>query len=177
MPVNLNLLPPELAVSKSLGTVLKTIRALSVIAVAAFLVSVTGIVIYFVVGTINLNSLNANINQLKSQVTAQEASEQQIILLKDRIAKIEQAKAAPSALSTATKVDSFLANISAGSVINQFDADPAKADITLNLKSNADLTEFIQGVSSSTLFGSIDLSSFGFNPATGYLVGLSMSVK
>jgi hypothetical protein len=173
MAVNLNLLPPELAVSKNLGRALKTLRALGVIGVAAFLIFAVGLGILFIVSTINLNGLNTNVNQLKSQVSAQEASEQQIIILKDRIAKIVEAKAVPSALKTIVNVDAFLSDLSPDSTINQFNAGSTKADISMSFKSNADLTSFLQAVSVSS-FKSVILSSFSYSPSQDYSVGVSL---
>lgn len=177
MPVNLNLLPPELAVSKNLGNALKTLRALGVIAIAVFLISAIGLGVFFVVSTISLNTLNTSVNQLESQVSAQEASEQQLIILKDRIAKITKAKDSPSAVKTITNVDALLSGLSADSSITQFNADPLRAEMTINFKSNSDLTAFVRSVSATKLFGSIDLSSFGFSPVAGYLVGINLSLK
>jgi hypothetical protein len=175
MAVNLNLLPPELAVSKSLGKVLKTLRALGVISIAVFLIFAVGLGILFIISTISLNNLNSSISQHESQISAQEASEQQIIILKDRIAKISQAKAVSSALKTVTNFETVLANLSPDSIISQFNADSSKADISMGFKSNSDLTAFLQAVTTSKLFNSVILSSFGYGPSQGYSVGINIA--
>jgi hypothetical protein len=175
MAVNFNLLPPELAVSKSLGRVLKTLRALGVISIAVFLVFAVGLGILFIISTISLNSLNNSISQQESQVSADEASEQQIIILKDRIAKISQAKLVPSALKSVINFDTLLSNLSPDSTISQFNADSSKVDISMGFKSNSDLTAFLQAVTTSKLFKSVILSSFGYGPSQGYSVGMSIT--
>lgn len=175
MAVNLNLLPPELAVSKSLGRVLKTLRALGVISIAVFLVFAVGLGIFFIISTISLGNLNSSISQHESQISAQESSEQQIIILKDRIAKISQAKSTPSALKTVTNFDTLLTNLSPDSTISQFNADSSKADISMGFKSNPDLTSFLQAVTTSKLFKSVILSSFGYGPNQGYSVGVTLT--
>jgi Tfp pilus assembly protein PilN len=175
MAVNLNLLPPELAVSKSLGKVLKTLRALGVISIVVFLVFAVGLGILFIISTISLSSLNNSISQHESQISAQEASEQQIIILKDRIAKISQAKSTPSALKTVTNFDTVLANLSPDSTISQFNADSSKVSVSMGFKSNSDLTAFLQAVTTSKFFKSVILSSFGYGPTQGYSVGISLS--
>jgi hypothetical protein len=175
MAVNLNLLPPELAVSKSLGRALKTLRALSVISIAVFLIFAVGLGIFFIISSISLSGLNASVSQHESQISAQESSEQQIVVLKDRIAKISQAKSVPSALKTVTNVDTLLSNLSPDFTISQFNADSSKADISMGFKSNSDLTAFLQAATSSKLFKSVILSSFGYGPSQGYSVGISLS--
>jgi hypothetical protein len=175
MAVNLNLLPPELAVSKSLGKVLKTLRALGVISIVFFLIFAVGLGIFFIISTISLNNLNNSISLHESQISAQEASEQQIVILKDRIAKISQAKSVPSALKTVTNFDTVLVNLSPDSTISQFNADSSKADISMNFKSNLDLTTFLQAITTSKLFNSVILSSFGYGPSQGYSLGINIT--
>ena len=99
MSIDFNLLPPDLFISKNLSRALKSVRALGVISIAAFLVFAIGVGAYFVFSTITLNGLTKNIDQLKTKVTAQEISEQQIILLKDRLTYIAAAKSSASALN------------------------------------------------------------------------------
>jgi uncharacterized membrane protein YhiD involved in acid resistance len=175
MAVNLNLLPSELAVSKNLGKALKTLRALGIISIVAFLIFAVGLTIFFVVSTISLNGLNNSISQHKAQVAAQESSEQQIVALKDRISKIENAKSTPNALKTITDLDSLLTGLSTGSTINELDADSIKATMSLNIKSNDDLTAFLQAVSASKVFTSGIVSSFSFGPSLGYSIGVTLT--
>ncbi|MGA3292114.1 MAG: hypothetical protein ABSC49_03165 [Candidatus Microgenomates bacterium] len=177
MRVSFNLLPENLLISKSLIKSLKTIRALNVISIVGFLVFAVGIGAYFVYSTITLNGLNSSVDQLKSEVSAQESSEQQIILLKDRISDIESAKSQKSALGNITDVYSLIGNLSGNTSIGELDVDSGKVSFTMNIKSNEDLTGFMQSVESSNLFESVVLTSFGYNPTGGYVVGLSMVGK
>lgn len=178
MPDNLNLLPPELAVSKNLAGILKTIRALSVIAVVLFLVFSIGLGIFFIINNISLGALNKDVTQLESQISSQETSEQQIVILKDRVAKIETAKSSPSAIKTISDVEGVLAGLSPGTTISQFNADTGRADLSMAFTTNSDLQLFIQNFSASSLpFGSIVMTTFGYSPLSGYLVGVTVREK
>ena len=170
MPVNLNLLPPELAVSKALGSLLKTIRALGVIGIAAFLVFGVGIGAFFIISTINLNNINANIKSLETQITAQQKSEQQIILLKDRISKIASVQALPSSLKSLAVIQPFLAGLSANTSIGQMSLDSKGTTISISLASTADLSQLLGSFKASNTFSNVNLTSFSFNPNTGYLI-------
>jgi hypothetical protein len=146
--------------------------------VVLFLLFSAGLGGFFVINNISLNSLNQNVSQLENQISAQETSEQQIVVLKDRVTKIEQAKSSPSALKTITDVNSVLANLSAGTSVSQFNANPTKADLSMSFTTNADLESFIQSFSGSSLpFGSAVLTSFGYSPSSGYQVGVSLTEK
>ena len=170
MAVNLNLLPPELSVSKSLGRLLKTMRALGVIGIAAFLVFGIGVGTFFIISTISLNGINANIKSLETQVSSQQGSEQQIILLEDRIAKIAAVQAVPNSLTSLTVMEPFLSVLPASASIGQMSVDSKGTSISLNLGSSSDLTQFLTSFRSSNVFSNIILTAFSFNPTTGYSV-------
>lgn len=168
MPVNLNLLPTELSVSKSLGALLKTLRAIGVIAVAAFLVFGIGIAAYFIVVQVTLNGINTKVTTLKNQVTANEQSEQQVILLKDRLAKITSIQNLPSLLPNLIAVEPTFINLSADSAISQMQVGTAGVNLTLNIKTNSDLTAFLASVRNPDVFKTVGLTAFSLNPAIGY---------
>ena len=177
MPVNLNLLPPELSVSKSLNKLLKTIKALGVIGIVAFLIFAVGLGVFFVINTISLNSLKANIADLKSQVSSQQKSEQSMILLKDRIAKTMTVKNMPNSLKNLTNMWPFLTELSGSTVINQMTVSPTGVGLSVNLTTNSDLTKFIKAFQSSDVFRVVELTSFNLSPATGYSVEVNAEGK
>lgn len=169
MPVNnLNLLPPELSVSKDLNALLKTLRALGVIAIAAFFIFGIGVGVFFIISTISLNGINANVVRLTSQVSAQQKSEQQIFLVKDRIAKIVTIQKFPDSLPNLVAIDTFLSSLSENSSVNEISIDPAAVTLSVNIKTNSDLSTFLESLQSSGVFQSIIITSFNLNTANGY---------
>ncbi len=177
MPVKLNLLPPELAVGKSLSSFLKALRKLDVIGIAAFLIFGTGVGIFFIVSTISLNGINANVSTLESKVSAQQKSEQQLILIKDRVEKIASIQGLPSALPNLKIIEPFLSNLSVNSSVNEMSIDSASTNLSVTLQTNSDLTAYIESLESSNVFGSVDLTSFNLSPGTGYSVAIKATKK
>ena len=173
MPVKLNLLPPERAVGKNLNSFLKTVRALGVIGVAAFFVSAIGTGVFFIFSTISLNGTNADIARLTSQVSAQQQSEQQIVLIKDRVAKIASIQALPSSLPNQTAIEPFLSNLSTNSSLRELDINPTSVDLSLNIKANSDLSAFLESLQSSNVFKTVNLTSFNLVPSNGYSIEIS----
>jgi hypothetical protein len=173
MPVKLNLLPQEFLVSKSLNSVLKTVRAMNVILSVAFIIFALGVGGYFLISRNTLNSTESKVDQLKTQVLAQESSEQQLILLKDRLAKISTVGSSQGTLKSIDNVDALLNGLSTNTSIEQMDAGSSKIDLSVIIKSNADLTKFMGNVADTNSFKSITLTSFGYSPLTGYALGLS----
>jgi len=174
MPVNnLNLLPPELSVSKNLNSFLKTVRSLGVIGIAAFLIFGVGVSAFFIFSTISLNGINANVTKLKGQVSAQQKSEQQIILVKDRLEKIASIQNLPNSSSNQTAIEPFLTNLSVNSSLGELEIDPAIVRLSANIKTNSDLSTFLGSFQSSDVFKTVDLTSFSLSPINGYSIEIS----
>lgn len=177
MPVNLNLLPPEHAISKNLKSFLKTVRALGVIGIAAFLVFGMGIGAIFAFSTVSLNGINANITKLKGQVSALQKSEQQIILVKDRIKKIASIQKLPSSIPNLTIMSPLLVNLAGSGSVDQMTIDPGTVSMSANFGTNAGVTSFIELLQASKDFELVALASFSFNPTTGYAVEIKAIPK
>ncbi len=177
MAVKLNLLPPELSVSGGLAKILKTTRMLGVIFLAGFLIFALGTGAFFLVSSLQLKNLTQNIDQLKTQIKAQAVSEQQIVLLKDRIKGIKSARNSSSALKELADFDPFLTSLTSDSSVNELQIAPQKIEATILFRSSADLTAFLQSLKSSTAFSLGTVNSFSFNPATGYLVTFRLTGK
>lgn len=173
-PDNLNLLPQNLQVSKGLSASLKAIKSLGVILTVAFVIFALGMLGFFIYSKITLDSINSNINMLTSQVKAQEASEQQLILLKDRLGKIAKVKSQPNALSKVLGMGSLFENMSTNVKLSQVDIAPVRMTLSLNLYSNDDLTKFLQNVKNSTFFNQVEISSMNFS-ALGYTMDLTFT--
>jgi len=177
MAVKLNLLPPELAVDKNLGAALKITRSLGIISLAAFILFVVGVSGFFIFDSITLKNLNTDVNTLTSQISVQSTSEQQIVLLKDRIKKISSIQSTPTSLSNLIAIDPFLSNLSSTATIGELNVDSQKMNLLVNFKSNDDLSNFLKNMSNSGVFKTVTLTSFGLNPSSGYSVGTSIQIK
>jgi len=177
MAIKLNLLPEEHAVNNSLSSFLKTAKALGVIGIAAFLIFGVGLGIFFILSTISLNSVNANVAKLTSRVEAQQKSEQQIVLVKDRIKKVASIQDLPNSLPNLKAIDAYLVNLSGTGSVGQLTVDPKGANLTLSLRTYSDLTNFLENIQSSDDFGSVSLESFSLNSKTGYSVEIKTTKK
>lgn len=177
MAVNLNLLPQDLTVGKDLGNAVKVLRAVNVIALALFIAFALGVSGFFVVSTFQLQSLNSSKDQLSSQIKSLQTTEQKLVLLKDRVSKIKLTSTADSAQKSLGLVSPLLNALPASSSVSELNLDTTKLTISILFKSSADVSNFFQALYASTSFKSITLTSFGFNPTSGYLVSLSLTGK
>lgn len=177
MAVKLNLLPQGAGITGELGKTLKLTRMLGVIAVAFFLVFTIGISAFFVLSTLTLKNLNSDLDSLKSQISTQEATEQKVVLLKDRLAKIKTALATPGALKNFDTVIPYVSGLGAGSTISTLDVSPEKVTLSLVFTTRAGVSDFTSSLSTSKNFSSAVLTSFVFNPAAGYQVNVNLTAK
>ena len=139
-----------------------------------FVIFTLGLVGFFIYSKITLDGVNSSIATLTSQVKAQESSEQQLILLKDRLGKIEEAKSSPNALSKVSGMDSLFENMSADIKLSDVSITPVRMDISLGLYSNDDLTKFFQNLKNTNLFDQVEVSSFNFS-GLGYTIDAMFS--
>jgi Tfp pilus assembly protein PilN len=177
MPEKLNLLPQNLQISKSLEKILKAIRAFNVIFIVTFAIFCLGAGGFFIYSRLTLGNIQTNNTQLESQIKAQEDSEQKLILLKDRLAKISSIKSTPTSVKNTTNLGSLLVNMSPSTIMNKASVSPTGIEISFAVGSNEDLTALFQNIRSSTMFKLVDLSSFGYAAGAGYAVGLTLTTK
>lgn len=175
MAIKVNLLPPEYSVSGPLSKALKTLRTLNVILLAAFIIFATGLGGYILFSVFQQRSLNEQEAQLKAQVTAQQQSEQQLVLMKDRLGKIQTLKTVSGAEENLEKIDPLVASITGDNLLTELEVDSRKIDLSVLIRTNSQLSAFLGSLRSQEVFNTIVLSSFGFNPASGYLVSLNLN--
>lgn len=177
MAVKLNLLPSDYAVSKPVATVLNIVRPLNVILLAIFLACALGMAGFFIISSVSLNDLNSTNNSLKNQIQAQQVAQQQEVLLKDRLGRIQTVYNYPSGLKNFTAISSVIGSLPVNSSVSEMDLNSEKTDLSVLFTSNSDLTNFVKTLNSQNAFAGITLNSFGYNPTNGYLVGVSFTGK
>lgn len=177
MAVKLNLLPPDLKVSKGLNTVIKTVRSINVILVVMLVVTLVSSGAFFIVSSIKLKNLHTDITNLEKQVKAQETSEQQLVLIKDRLSKISGVRAYPNATSNVENLNSIITSAAGSAKIDSLNINSSKADLALTLLSNEDLKNLMKNLKDSKQFKLINLYSFDFNKTIGYMIKISLMDK
>lgn len=174
MAVNLNLLPENFAVKKGLAKVLAMARQATLGLIIVFILIVIGISSFFFISTFELNSLNSRIDDLKSQISQQETVETQVVLLKDRIAKIKRVQSIESSDKTFAAITPVIDNVPQGANLGELSVDSKKVDTSVLFTNTQSLGQFFNSLSSIEGFTSVILTSFGFNPVTGYLASLRL---
>ncbi|KKU09038.1 MAG: hypothetical protein UX13_C0051G0008 [Candidatus Woesebacteria bacterium GW2011_GWB1_45_5] len=178
MAVKLNLLPPEYSVSKGLNRLLKATRMLGVIGLGIFLVFVLGMGAFFIFSSLTLRELSSENEALKTQITARSTSEQQLVLIKDRIKKVRTVRGISSSLPNLNNFETLSTSLGAGIDLTEVAVDSQKIDLSVRMDSNSELTSFVGTLTGlatqagTKIFKSVVLTSFGFNPVGGYVANI-----
>lgn len=173
MPIKVNLLPTEQRVGKGLQRVLRITRMLGVISLGVFIVFSLALGGFFIFKSVQLSDLKSTNASLASKIAGLETSETKMVLLKDRLGKIKSLQNIPTSLNNLNSINSLLEPAGTSSTVNDLSVAPNKVSASINFKNNTDLDAFLSGVSESTGFKTVSLSSFSFNPTTGYLVNIT----
>lgn len=174
MAVKINLLPAEYSVSGSLAKTLRLVRTLNVVFAGCFIVFLVGLVSYLVFASVQLKKLVGFEENLKAQITASQQSEQQLVLVKDRISKILLIKSMANASANINKIDGYVADLGQDALLTELDVDSRKTDLSVVVKTNSRLTSLIKSIAESQIFKTVVLSAFGYNPSSGYLVSVQI---
>ena len=83
----------------------------------------------------------------------------------------------PSVIPALEEVNLILSSLSSDSTVSELAVNSTKIDVSLAFRSPGDLSGFLANLKNSTFFKSIVLTSFGFNPQTGYLVAVRLTLK
>lgn len=177
MGVKINLLPPDLASGASLSKISGFVKKLNLFLLSFLLVFGSGVAAFLSISSIQLGDLGRREASLKAQIIEMETTETRMILLKDRIGKIKIAKSSENVNTILDAISPLLAQVGADSTVPELNLDSQKIELSVNFESPASLSGFFRYLEGSTSFDSIVLTSFGFNPSTGYLVNLKLTPK
>lgn len=174
----INLLPPDLVPKKSIirisGILIKVVYA----AIAIFLVFVITMVVIVVINLAKTNSLKDQQDSLINSVKEYEETEMQMILAKDRMAKIKDIWSTQDIKSHLEKFEELIPLLSEGATtIRTVKLSPAKSEITIESTSSLLVTKFMGSLVTLDLYKKIILTNFSFNPNYGYRISFEGYLK
>lgn len=176
MAINLNLLPPEYSLKKGFGRILKTTRSLTIILLVACLLLGVSLAIFLFVSFLSLGQISSNVEELKNQIKAEETTEQRLTLLKDRISKIKSVNKEATIVKSLDQIEPIISTTS-GLNLSELAITQDKIETSISFAEVTGITDFFESLTSSSSFSSIVMTSFGFNPITGYLTNLTFREK
>ncbi|PIP57359.1 hypothetical protein COX03_03615 [Candidatus Woesebacteria bacterium CG22_combo_CG10-13_8_21_14_all_39_10] len=172
----INLLPPDLGPNASVLKFLNLAKKIAVIIGSAFFVFGLLLIGYIVFLRIQIQASAKRSEGLKNSITALKSTEQSLYLLKERTGKIKELLAKETQEDSLAGSSSVLIN-HPGVTLTQVTASPGKINISAGSQKTGDLNSFFENILSDNNYQNIKLTSFMFNPKTGYIFGLELNLK
>jgi hypothetical protein len=169
----INLLPTDIAPKGPTLRIVNYLKQIIFVGFVIFLLVALGLAGFFLLTSFELNgSINRQEN-LKTQIKSLEQTEQKIILLEDRIKKIKKVLALPDSQDNIATSQEVL-GIATGLSIGELEISPDKTKLTITADSSSSMSQFLTTITESKLYQSIVLSSFSFNPSSGYTAAFEL---
>ncbi len=169
----INLLPQELKANSKVVALASSLKKISLLFSLILLFATVLSLGTFILFQQRVNTTLSNQENLKSQIKALENTEQRLVLVKDRLKKINTITRQPRANDEVSRLDKvtkfFPENVEVKSVLLEED----KANLAVSSDNLTLITQYLASVISSGDFDKITLLSLEFKPDSGYVVELS----
>ena len=173
-----NLLPPDLGPQRGLFKLSQVLKNLSILSFFIFLIIFATSLAFYLLASFELKDQTAKNEQLKQEVRALEQTESALVVLKDRLAKIGAVYDLSQAFLQKIKgMTVFLANLAPEIAVSEISLDAKGIEFSLRAESLAFLSSLFSQVYGSEVYKSAVLSSFSYNPSSGYSLVLILKEK
>jgi len=172
----INLLPIDLTPKKSILRLAGALTKLSYMGIAIFIISVLTISGLYIINLTKINSIKKEEEVLINSVREYEQTEQQVVLAKDRMGKIDQIWEKNTAQNHIDVFQKLLSSITGGVTLKSIEITGSKTTISIDTNSSSSVSSFLGTLVSSNLYKSIQLTNFSFNPNYGYRIVFEASL-
>lgn len=171
----INLLPTNLVAQAPVSKFANLLKKITTLGFVLFILAITVVGAYYL---INYFTISSSVNKqtiLKEQIKSLEQTEQKVFLAKDRLDKIKTALNIESADKNLEKLENFYSAIAGTVTISEADITSKKTEISVVARNSSFLTTFLGNLTTSDLFKTINLTSFGFNSSNGYFITVEIN--
>jgi len=169
----INLLPEELKPKSYAIKLSKEIRKYAYGFLAILLIVVTVLGVTFFSLRFRYDSLRSSDAGLKSQIKTYEETEQKLVLVQDRLKKIDGVLQTKKAAQAATSLDLVAENLPQEVTIISAELRPAFAGITVSTSESKYLSRFFSTIAGLN-FNNVSLLSLNYNDELGYRVEIGI---
>lgn len=173
----INLLPSDLLPSAPLIRTANFLKSIVTVSFVIFILILVGSVSFFTINSLSLRSSTLKQEETKNSIKSLEETEQGLVLVKDRLAKIKEVYAMESSSDEIDRLSTIYPQVSEGVILSEAVAAKDKLETTYIVSDSSLLTRLMAGIVTEGSFKRIDLYSFGFNPNVGYIISLGYSSK
>jgi len=172
---SINLLPRDLAPKASFIKASGAIRKLTTLGVIALLVSLGVSIGLFLIISNRLKVSTARKEQLEQNIKALQATEQKLVLIKDRLAFASDVLARPSGVEEAKAIQELVGVFPEGVGVKAIDIKPDLTSASFQTQDSLVLTQMMATIVSSGIYKKVDLMGINFIPATGFTASFNLT--
>ena len=174
MAIEINLLPKEVAKSKGVEKSLILLNKLAIAATAIFLIIVVaGAAFYFLMAG-RLSRMNEERSTLIANIQGLQSTESSIILLRDRIQKVQNTLSARSSEDLFEKQQSVLAVAPENVLFEESSIESSLSTLEVSVDNSSGLVTLISNLIAQGNYVSLVLEELSFNPFSGYTAEFSV---
>lgn len=169
----INLLPTELKPKGYILKFSKTFTSLAVAGLVLFLFSGVILTGAFLIISRKLNDSFSRQQELKNQIKAYQRTEQSLLLVKDRLSKINKIYTSPNSKEEIGILDEVLSILPEGVTLQDTKLFPDEAEISFILGDSYRFSQLLSNLTDRNL-KKVELASFALKPDQGYEVKLNL---
>jgi hypothetical protein len=173
--MGINLLPKDLTPDPKILKISGYLKTVVTIAGFILVASLVGLVAYFSINSITIKNSITNQEKLKVNIKAMEQTEQGLILVKDRLAKINEAGKKPSVENEIDSLHAISIIIPADIIVTESVLGKESVEMTYLANNSLSLVKLMATVATVQEYKRIDLLNFSFNSTVGYVVSVKFS--
>lgn len=173
----INLLPEEKGPDKLISRLTVVCKNLSIILSGLLFLSVAVIAGILLIQNSGLNQLKLKQEKLTASVKNMEGTEKSLFLLKERLTKIKTILASGNVNKDLLSSLDNLMGTQFGVTASEIEISPQKTVLLIQGTASAGLTDYLADLLKSDLYREITLTSFLYNPVSGYSLNLEVAQK
>ncbi len=167
----INLLPVDLTPQTSVTRLVFYTKKITTIAFGLFVVSLLASLGYLFVLSSQIQSATAEKESLKASLASLEQTEQSMVLLRDRLTKINSVLSVSDSFDGVSNFGEVQNQATAlGITVRDVEMAPGRTEFTILLTDSSLLVNLVASLAQNENYKRIELSSFNFNPTSGYFV-------
>jgi len=173
--MGINLLPKDLTPDPRIQKISRYLRSAATGLAMILVISLIGLVAYFSFNSIALKNSQKAQEILKGNIKALEQTEQSLILVKDRLAKIAEVEKKQNVEKEIASLYDITTIIPPDIVVTESILGKESIEMTYLANNSLSLVKLMSTVATITEYKRIDLLSFSFNSSVGYIVSVKFS--
>lgn len=173
----INLLPTDLSPRSSTVKVADTAKKIAIAIFALIVVFAIAAIIFFMTISVQIRNLSGKNEQLRASVSSLEETEQRLVLIRDRLKKVEAVQAKDTTSIQLEPLKEILPNFPPTVTLRELSVFSRETEMSFTINSSPDLARVLANIMAGDYYKRIELSSFSFNPSSGYFISLKLYME